>query len=158
MELQGQLWADFCGGHCPNHMCLLNISYIPNHTEGDGHIPGQSQQMEETLESLGLFRFVNTIRPSLQGELVHAQSSHIGSGRTSVFIQCPPKTLFLYLLLIPATLGQLPSPGSPAAQGLRELPDEGGVGRLHVVPAQGESSLDPGEEAKATVQAMPQAV
>lgn len=99
--------------------------------------------MEETLETLGLFRFVSTTRPSLQGELVPAQSSHIGSGRPSVFIQCPPETLVpLPVRLFSAalegpTLGQLPSPGSPAAQGLSELPDEGGVGRLHAVPTQG---------------------
>lgn len=84
--------------------------------------------MEETLETLGLSGFVNTTRLSLQGgtgacpEQPCRVRQDLGLHPVSPETLVPlPVCLFSAALECP-TLGQLSSPGSPAAQGLSELP------------------------------------
>lgn len=127
-----------------SHVYLLNISYLQRCTETVTS-QDKSQPMEETLASLGLFRFVNTARLSLQVGTDSCPDQSYGVRQEHLLHPVSPRDACSTCLLIFCSLGASSSRtarGSPVVQ------------RDHyIVPAQRKYSLDPGEEAKAMPQA-----
>lgn len=133
---------------------LLNISYMQRCTE-TVTFQDKSQPMEETLASLGSFRFVNTARLSLQVGTDSCPDQSCRVRQEHLLHPVSPRDACSTCLLIFFSLGV---PSSRTAPGQFEEAQLSKVsmswGRDHyVVPAQRKYSLDPEETAKAMPQA-----
>lgn len=113
-------WAGSCGDTLTFQSRVLTECLL--YTElyrGKQSPPGQSQQVEETLVSMGSLGFVNiTARLSLQGELTPAQTHRTGPGRTRSSPVSPRDAVSLSTSPLQYAG---PAPGRPPSSGAQRL-------------------------------------